>query len=253
MPWARMDDHLPENPKVALLSDAAFRAYIESICYCARNLTDGAIPPRLAARLGAIEVDELIEAGLFDLTPEGLPSVHDYLVYNPTREKVLADRASAAERKEKSRKESRRADAVTSPVTSPVTDGVSHTHPVPGPVPVPKPQPEPKSKELSRSALDNEFELFLDAYPRRDGKIAARKAFEKARRAGVAFDVLVAGATRYALDPNREPEFTPYAQRWLNEGRWSDDPLPARSNGKPRRDRAREIAADAARLHAEGR
>ena len=41
MTWVKVDDALPEHPKVARLSDAAFRVHISALCYSARNLTDG--------------------------------------------------------------------------------------------------------------------------------------------------------------------------------------------------------------------
>ena len=40
---------------------------------------------------------------------------------------------------------------------------------------------------------------------------------------------ILQGATRFASDPNRVPTFTPHPATWLNQGRWSDEPLPPRT------------------------
>jgi hypothetical protein len=71
------------------------------------------------------------------------------------------------------------------------------------------------------------FADFWNIYPRREGKQAAAKAFEKATRS-VSVDVVLAGAARFRDDPNRDPAYTPHPTTWLNQGRWDDEPLPAR-------------------------
>ena len=76
---------------------------------------------------------------------------------------------------------------------------------------------------------------FWSVYPRRAVKDAARKAWAKAR-ARAPQQTIIDGATRYRDDPNREAEFTAHPSTWLNQGRWDDDPLPARGGpggGKP--------------------
>lgn len=99
MTWVRIDDGMPDSLKVAPLSDAAFRAYITSICYCARSLTDGFVPAKKAKEFSGRPrvVQELANAGLWD-AEEGGYRVHDYLVYNPSREQVEAERGIAKRR-----------------------------------------------------------------------------------------------------------------------------------------------------------
>lgn len=82
------------------------------------------------------------------------------------------------------------------------------------------------------------FDEFWSAYPRKQGKQEARRAWNAALRRGADPGAIVAGARRYAADPNREPEFTKMAQGWLNGGRWADDPLPERTGGLSRTQRA---------------
>ncbi|UVK62583.1 helix-turn-helix DNA binding domain protein [Arthrobacter phage TaylorSipht] len=85
-----------------------------------------------------------------------------------------------------------------------------------------------------------DFEAFWAVYPRRVARAAALKAWAKAVKETPAEEI-VAGARRYAEDPNREAQFTAYPATWLNGGRWSDEAMPAKSSGP--RDRQGEILA----------
>ena len=96
------------------------------------------------------------------------------------------------------------------------------------------------------------FEEFWACYPKRSDKGHARTAYLKAAKAA-GVDVVLAGAQRFAADPNLpEPKFIPMPTTWLNGERWQDDPLPPR-NGKPvdrqadllRSEMAKAQAADA--------
>jgi len=89
-------------------------------------------------------------------------------------------------------------------------------------------------EELSKKNLDisdspkgdseQMFDKFWAVYPRKVAKGAARKAWEKITD----YEVVIAGAERFSLDPNREDTFTPHPATWLNAERWLDDPLPPR-------------------------
>ncbi|HMJ79251.1 MAG TPA: helix-turn-helix domain-containing protein [Iamia sp.] len=72
------------------------------------------------------------------------------------------------------------------------------------------------------------FDAFWRVFPRKAGKLAAQQAWAKAVRRANAADI-IAGAERYAADPNREDRFTKYPEGWLNAGMWADDPFPDRT------------------------
>lgn len=98
MPWLRIDDGMVEHLKVASLSDGAFRAHVEAMSFCARNLTDGHIPTAVAKKQGwSKRASELVRAGLWE-KEEGGHSIHDYLDYNPSRAQVEAEREAARRR-----------------------------------------------------------------------------------------------------------------------------------------------------------
>jgi len=74
---------------------------------------------------------------------------------------------------------------------------------------------------------DEFIDWYLE-YPRKESKAAAEKAYAKARKKA-SHDELIAGAVRYATDPNREAQYTKLPATWLNAGCWEDGPLPPRN------------------------
>jgi hypothetical protein len=69
------------------------------------------------------------------------------------------------------------------------------------------------------------FEEFWRSFPRRIGKGAARKEFEKALKL-VDAATLVQGAKRYAAwcaTTGREPEYICHPRTWLHQERWDDE------------------------------
>lgn len=85
------------------------------------------------------------------------------------------------------------------------------------------PKPAPKKNEYP-----DDFKAFWKVYPKKTGKIPAFEAWKKAKRKA-SVEEIIAGAHRYANDPNRDPGYTKNAQGWLNDGRWMDEPLPPKN------------------------
>nr|DAV95871.1 MAG TPA: replisome organizer protein [Caudoviricetes sp.] len=115
-------------------------------------------------------------------------------------------------------------EAPVEPVEAPVTPA-----PVPAPVQgdiTPAPVKKKTKKGTTPSRVESEFEDFYAAYPRHVGKDAARRAFEKAVKAGTAPADIVEGARRYAAATaaaGTETRYIAHPATWLNAGRWSDD------------------------------
>lgn len=58
--FAKFTLDFPTNPKIAGLSDAAFRALVEAVCYSRQHLTDGFIPSAVARKMwGDVVLAEL--------------------------------------------------------------------------------------------------------------------------------------------------------------------------------------------------
>lgn len=122
MAWVRISDDFAEHPKLRDLSAPAVAMWAAGIAYANRNLTDGVIPRRVTA--GLINLDGLYEPtanrSYRPITPGDLVAqliahelwhdcdhncdsgcapiseteyiIHDYLEYQPSRDKVLINR-----------------------------------------------------------------------------------------------------------------------------------------------------------------
>ena len=78
---------------------------------------------------------------------------------------------------------------------------------------------------LSAAGRERDFARFWQAYPRKVGKQAARKAFG---RVEVPLDRLLEALERQRGDPQWQKEngrFIPHPVTWLNQGRWEDEPV----------------------------
>lgn len=75
------------------------------------------------------------------------------------------------------------------------------------------------SQEINRSSA--EFDQFWARYPRRIAKLAALKAFARARKTA-SLETILAGVERYVHGKPSWQEWA-YPASWLNAGRWDDE------------------------------
>lgn len=91
--------------------------------------------------------------------------------------------------------------------------------------PSPNHQNEPSPSPAATKCPRGDFNSFWSAYPRKVGKGAARRAYEKSLSkigAPDAHDTLMAALAR--IKPTwTEPQFIPHPGTWLNQERWEDD------------------------------
>lgn len=215
------------NPKIAPLLDSHPRAvllHIECIAYAAQHLTDGVVPMLLAMRLACAEqchMDMLMQCGLIEDRGDGNVAVHDYLEHQRSASAVKsasdkAQRAAAA----------RWADAPSNAPSMPDA--------------LPTAMPREKERERERSTTlspapqaASGFAEWYSHYPRKTGKAAAEKAYAKALKR-VDAPTLLSAVVRYKADPNLpEKQYIPHPSKWLNDGRWEDEPLPAKGGRPP--------------------
>lgn len=107
MTWSRFDDRATESVKVRRAGTAACMLWFAAVNWCNAHHTDGVIERDLLAEvwrpIGEAFDHEAaaracLEAGLFELTPDGDYRVHDFLDYNPSRADAKAAQKAAAER-----------------------------------------------------------------------------------------------------------------------------------------------------------
>ena len=100
--------------------------------------------------------------------------------------------------------------------------------------------PEPIRNPVTKESIVG-FESFWLACPRRIGKEAARKAYEKARKM-VSDSELLEGIRRYAATrAGQDEQYTVHPATWLNQGRWADEPAAGYAQGQGQK---REMTED---------
>jgi len=152
VPWVRLDDHFFHNRKARSAGPQGRELLLASVCYCTLQLNDGTFTAEdlpVIAALAQVEpsvADLLTSHGMWHLqgaecalcrsagmtmpVPPGHIAIHEYLVFNPSRSAVLADREAANERQRRSREKSRRDSQGTNGVTS-----AAPSRPVPNDLP----------------------------------------------------------------------------------------------------------------------
>jgi hypothetical protein len=92
------------------------------------------------------------------------------------------------------------------------------------------------SKSGAREAeLENDFQVFWEAYPRSEGRQAAIKAYQKARKQGVTSEEILAGVSRLTAAHGPDYGFYQHGSAWLNGKRWEDKIQPRdQQNGRGR-------------------
>jgi hypothetical protein len=150
MTWVRVSDDFMDHPKiVGLGADApiALTLWLAGLGYCNRYLTDGFLPAAVLPRLTTLDpgqlrqaTEALIDAGLWQRAVNGY-EVHDYLVYQHSKEFVLARRAQAHDRGVKGAAVRWRMDGAIDDSMEPSTTGAGAPKPNPNPIPNPTTSP----------------------------------------------------------------------------------------------------------------
>ena len=120
MTWIKLDDQAVDHPKVANLSDRAFRWWVRGLSYASRFLTNGYLPAVFVRQVPKTSQDELTTPNLWTPTDRGSMEIHDYLAHQSSKESVTKKRAVTAERVKRYR------EAKGNAVTNGVTNGVSN-------------------------------------------------------------------------------------------------------------------------------
>ena len=99
MTWTKLDENFADHPKILAAGPVAELLQIHALLYSNRNLTDGFIPASAVKHLthGPCQpsVRRLIEVGIWTEVAGGY-QIHDFLEYQPSKAKVLANRKQKA-------------------------------------------------------------------------------------------------------------------------------------------------------------
>ena len=83
-----------------------------------------------------------------------------------------------------------------------------------------------KTNKIDHAQLEKEFNTLWEAYPRKQGKANAFKAYEKARNKGVEFQIVLDGIYSYLtyIRVNKvEDKYIKQGSTWFNQQCWNDD------------------------------
>lgn len=219
--YARFDIGMDENAKIMLLSDAAFRALFESTLYARRQLTDGFLDARIVARKWSPEsVTELTSNDPERpswIKVDGGYQIHDFAEHQTTNEDI--EKKREAGRKGGQAKPKQNGSTTEAGASKVLEQNVSKS--------LAKTETETETSKKTPSspaAPSMEFDLFWAQYPRKVGKQAAIKAYDKAMKLTTPTDILNGIKQLRIETAGKEITFIPHPSTWLNEGRWDDEP-----------------------------
>jgi hypothetical protein len=243
MTWVKLDDQFADHPKVLAAGPLAGWLYIAGLCYCARQLTDGLIPEGVARRLADVpnapkHIAALVRVGLWEQA-EGDYRVHDYLDYQPGRERVLATRDARADAGSRGGKQkasnllergyehgaSKTLPRTHTPSRTPdrgeeeAEDTLAAARPV-------RAAPKPKTLRDGDAAR---FERWYSAYPRHEKRPDAERAWSKLLPDEDLTGRLVADVEARQLGRKWSEGYIEQPATYLNQRVWEDDIEPLRA------------------------
>ena len=228
--WVKIDDQFADHPKVLEVGPLAECLFVRGLTYASRYLTDGFVPASHLRRMGDLnaieEAGKLVAAGLWHEAENGY-RIHDYLDYQPSAEKVKAEREAARERMEKARSAKRDANndkrspevrpnkprSSDNPVpTRPVKEVPTGTSPPISPE-QPKTSPKPTQTDRKRSEVVGEqpFALLESLCDVHGVDVSELGKAQKDKQLGVAKRLVADGVT--ASDVGK-------ITRWLRSQNW---------------------------------
>jgi hypothetical protein len=211
MRWFRFYHEALDDPKVQRLPAELFKAWVNLLCVAGKNeghipdnLTDLAFTMRMSEPKLNAQIEALVTAGLIDRGDTLQP-------HNWSERQYESDNVATRVKRHRERKAA---------VTSNVPCNVTETEPVTVPDTDTDTDTEQRRK---KAALRAEFVRFWKAYPRKEAKGDAEKAFTPACKIADP-DTIIAKCLAFQWPEDRR--FIPLPATWLRARRWEDE-LPA--------------------------
>lgn len=214
--FARLSLDYADHPKIAGLSDTAFRAHVEMILYSRRYLTDGQIAKQIAKRWPEHALSELLanddDAPSLSLTEKGDYLIHGFEEMQETRAEVDRKRQIRADAGRlgglaKGKQSAKRSSGKL------LSKNVAET----------ETETETEITTSASTDVEREFAEWYSQYPRKRGKGQALKAYRAARKKVDAETLLEALENQTSALTAKGAEYVPYPATWLNGERWDDE------------------------------
>jgi hypothetical protein len=226
--YAKIEHSLYDNPKIVGLSCEAFRAYVEGILYSGKNLTDGFLDERIVSRMWGNAVAEELTTN-DPVNPSWQRVEGGWLIYGFTERQNTKEHVETVKKKRKEAAQKRWDDAKSEQTVSktdaksmqnayktdakgmPYTDTYTNTNN----------KEHTFNKVEHDSEYSKDFETWWQAYPRKQAKGDAWKAWKSLKKALPNVDVLVAASIEYGKNVT-DPQFLKMPGPWLRARRWED-------------------------------
>jgi len=211
-------DYASHTRHLSLYEDLAYRRLLD-IYYLHERPLNGCVTT-VARKIGMSQHEAEVEQVLneffdFDESIGWTQSrvAQDIAHYHAKQEQASRAGKASAQRK---------ANVKQTPVEQPLNDRQTTVEPTNNQEPLTNNQLTPKAPK----GADVRFEEFWKAYPKKIGKDAARRAFEK-RKITAELMTLVMQSVRKQCQSDAwkkdDGQFIPHPATWLNQGRWQDE------------------------------
>lgn len=235
MTWARLDDGFHDDPKIIGVDLAAVGLFAVSLTHAGRQLTDGKLSRAVAQHLsrGNHElIAQLVAANLWEEQPDGYV-IRNYLRFNPKAKDVKRKRKEAKDRmrslrsRSREQRENKSECAREQSNTGCLGDGSGRDSTA----------LKPASSRNARAIPTADPIGFLDfwaAYPRKEGKGDARKAWLKLQPDAVTTAAIATALQWQCVSPRWLEDggrYVPHPATYLNARRWEDEPPTAARMG----------------------
>lgn len=217
--WFRFYDSVVDDPKVQRLSLVLFRFWVNILCLSSRN--DGMLPPatdlRFSLRMSERTIQDNLAAlqnvGLIDLVPD-----NENPTFEPHNWRSRQFQSDVSTTRVKRFRERRRNVSETPNETDQSQIQTQNR------------AEQKKEKTDSPSKMPKgDFDAFWTSCPKKVGKAAARKAYDRAMRRTAPETVQAAMSSFAASRAGQDEQYTAHPATWLNHDRWLDEA--AKPNG----------------------
>lgn len=222
--YGKFTHDFADSPKIAPLSDSAFRTLVEMTLWSARMMTDGVIPGGVATKFWQVlALAELCQNDAVNpslrLLDDGSYQIHDFTEHQTSKSEIEAKREAGR----------LGGLAKASNSVAPATDSPKQTSSKTVANTEDRSKKEIPAPAVRKSEIDEWFDQFWIAWPLKKGKKEARIAFDKAIKSGITLDRILKGVENYKREIGPSPDWSKvkWPQGWLNGERWEDETPPA--------------------------
>lgn len=218
MSWVLLDDNFPNHPKAVQAGPVAAYLFVCGLCYCRKYNTGGFIPGKVIPTLGVSTnprrmVDALVIAGLWDRAEGGF-AVHDYAGFyadeddKSARQDAISKARSDAGKRGFQAKQAKRKQTLDF-ASSTGGNGTEWS----------------SDHLLEERKQEADFGNFWAAYPKKDGKQAARTEWHRLKLTDDEQKAIAADLERRSSSSQwlkDSGQFIPHARTYLHQKRWED-------------------------------